>query len=80
MSVVRTLWRVAVDLVIGDDPKIAVAVMLSLTLSGALLTWNAAPVPAVMVAGATLLAIAFAFSLHLDTRHAARRGSTRLFR
>ena len=80
MNVVRTLWRVAVDLVVGDDPKVAVAVVLSLTLSATLLTWEAVPVAAVMLAGAALLALAFAFSLHLDTRHAARRLSTRLFR
>ena len=76
----RTLWRVAVDLVIGDDPRIAVAVVLSLTVSAALLTWEAVPVPAVMVVGAALVALAFAFSLHLDTRHSARRVLPRLRR
>ena len=57
MRALRTVWDVFVDLVVGDDPKIAVAVVVALLLAGLALALGA---PAVVVA--------FTVSMWLDTR------------
>lgn len=73
MRFLQALWGVGVSLVVGDDPKIAVAVVLSLALAAGLLVTGVAPTALVMVGGAVLVGAAFAVTLHLDTRHVSRR-------
>lgn len=75
MKVLRGLWRVMVDLVIGDDPKIAVAVVLALAVASAVVMSGEAPAGLVTVGGAVLVGAAFTASLYLDTRHLTRRRS-----
>lgn len=64
-----------VDLVIGDDPKIAVAVVLALAVASAVVMSGEAPAGLVTVGGAVLVGAAFTASLYLDTRHLTRRRS-----
>lgn len=67
MNVLKTVWSVAVDLVVGDDPKIAMAVVLALAATAALLL-TGVDVTIVTVGGAVLVAAAFGLSLLMDTR------------
>lgn len=73
MNALRTLGGVLVDLVIGDDPKVALAVVGALAASIAVLVSGWAPTALVMVGGAVLVGGAFTVSLHLDTRHLSGR-------
>ena len=75
MNALRARWGVMVDLVIGDDPKVAVAVVLALAVAAAVVMSGAAPTGLVTVGGAVLVGAAFTASLHLDTRHLNRRRS-----
>ena len=67
MKALRTVWDVLVDLVVGDDPKIAVAVVVALLLSGLSLALGASAV-VVTVGGAAAVVVAFTVSMWLDTR------------
>ncbi|MFT4286530.1 hypothetical protein [Nocardioides sp.] len=67
MRALRALGRFCYDLVVGDDWKIAVAVVLALAIALAILLAGAAD-GLVAVAGGALLVAAFAISLALDTR------------
>lgn len=75
MSVLKAVWLVGVDLVVGDDPKIALAVVAALGLAAALLVVASASAATVTVSGAVLLGAAFGFSLLHDTRSRPRNGS-----
>jgi hypothetical protein len=68
MRVVRVLWRFGVDFVIGDDPKIAVAVVLALAVGALLVTSTAAGLPTVAVVTAATIVAAFTVGLAVDTR------------
>ena len=72
MSVLRVLWDFLLDLVIGDDPKIAVAAVVSLALSAVLLVTGALNGPAVVVVGAVIVVAAFTTSVLVDSRPPAR--------
>ena len=67
MKALRTVWDVFVDLVVGDDPKIAVAVVAALLLAGLALALGASAV-VVTVGGAAAVVVAFTVSMWLDTR------------
>ena len=67
MKALRTVWDVFVDLVVGDDPKIAVAVVVALLLAGLALALGASAV-VVTVGGAAVVVAAFTVSMWLDTR------------
>jgi drug/metabolite transporter superfamily protein YnfA len=56
------------DLLVGDDWKIAVSVVVALTLSALLLTRTGAPDQVVAVVGGAMVVTAFCFSLILDFR------------
>lgn len=68
MTVLRVLWRFLVDLVIGDDPKVALAVMAALAVSAALLVTTDLGDAGVTTAGAALVMMAFAVVLLVDVR------------
>lgn len=72
MSALKTLWGVLVDLIVGDDPKIAVAVLLALAATAGLLL-SGVDEAIVAVAGALLVAAAFTVSLLIDTRRSLSR-------
>ncbi|MBA2444290.1 MAG: hypothetical protein H0V49_03040 [Nocardioidaceae bacterium] len=66
MMVARAVWRFLVDLLIGDDPKIAaIVVLVLLGGAGALVTGIAGPL-VVLTCGAVTLMVGFALSLTLD--------------
>jgi hypothetical protein len=67
MNGLRAFWDVLVDLVIGDDPKIAVAVVVALVLAGLALALGASAA-VVTVGGAVLVVVAFTVSMWVDTR------------
>ena len=67
MRALRTVWDVFVDLVVGDDPKIAVAVVVALLLAGLALALGASAA-VVTVGGAAAMVVAFTVSMWLDTR------------
>ena len=67
MRALRTVWDVFVDLVVGDDPKIAVAVVVALLLAGLAVALGASAV-VVTVGGAAAVVVAFTVSMWLDTR------------
>jgi hypothetical protein len=67
VSIVKTLWGVAVDLVVGDDPKIALAVLVALAFAAGLLL-SGLNATCVTVGGAVLVAAAFTLSLLIDVR------------
>jgi hypothetical protein len=56
------------DFVIGDDPKIAVAVVLALGVLGALLAGNVFGDHGLAVVGGLLVVVFFAASLAVDVR------------
>jgi hypothetical protein len=72
MRVLKVLWDFFLDLVIGDDPKIAVAVLLSLLIAAVLLLATAVPASVVVVAGAVLVVASFTLVLAVDVRQADR--------
>jgi len=67
VKALRTVWDVFVDLVVGDDPKIAVAVVVALLLAGLALALGASAA-VVTVGGAAAVVMAFTVSMWLDTR------------
>ena len=67
MNALRAVWDVLVDLIVGDDPKIAVAVVIALTLAGVALALGASA-GVVTVGGAALVVVAFTVSMYVDTR------------
>ncbi len=74
MNALRSVWGVLVDLVVGDDPKIAGAVVVVL---GVALVMSLAGVaaPVVVVGGALLVAATFGVVLAVDVRRSvSRRG------
>ncbi len=72
MRVLRVLWEFGVDFVIGDDPKIAIAVVLSLALAAVLLVTGVLSGPAVTVVGAAAVVVTFTVSLVVDIRGGIR--------
>jgi hypothetical protein len=72
MRVLKVLGDFFFELIIGDDPKIAVAVLVSLAVALVLLLATAVPASVVVVAGALLYVAAFTVVLAIDTRSAAK--------
>lgn len=68
MRALIVVWRFLVDLIIGDDPKIAFAVLAALGATLAVLLAEVVPVSAVPAVGAALIVAAFTVSLIVDTR------------
>lgn len=68
MRSLRVLGQFFVDLVVGDDPKVALAVVAAVGLAGLLLVVGGAPASVVTVIGAVLVVAGFSVSLFLDTR------------
>lgn len=56
------------DFIIGDDWKIAAAVVLALSVTAVLLTTTSLADPVVAVLGGAAVVIAFAISLAIDVR------------
>jgi hypothetical protein len=72
VSFLRAFGRFWYDFVIGDDWKIAVAVVTALALTGALWAAGLLGGSAVPVAGAVLLFALFALSMVIDVRRSTR--------
>lgn len=68
MRPLRVLGQFLVDLVFGDDPKIALAVVAAVGLAAMLLVVVGAPGSVVTLVGAVLVVAGFSVSLFLDTR------------
>ncbi len=68
MKVLAVLWRFLVDLVVGDDPKVAVGVVSALAVTGAVLAASGLADAAVTALGAVLVVGAFAAVLVVDVR------------
>lgn len=68
MRYVRAFGRFWYDFVIGDDPKIAIAVVAALAATALLLVTGAVPVGWVTVVGGALVVAAFTASLLIDVR------------
>lgn len=69
MKLLSEFGRFWYDLIVGDDWKIAVSVVIALALSGLLLTRTGAPDQVVAAVGAALVVAGFCVSLILDVRH-----------
>ena len=67
MSMLRGIGRFCYDFVIGDDSKIAAAVVIAV-LAGAALLLGGAPVAAVAVGTALLIGTAFVVAVLIDVR------------
>jgi phosphopantothenate synthetase len=67
MSLVRGIGRFCYDFVIGDDWKIAAAVVLAV-LAGAVLLLSGTPIAVVAVATAGLIGGAFVAAVLIDVR------------
>jgi hypothetical protein len=67
MNILRGIYRFAYDFVIGDDWKIAAAVVTALVVGFGMLVAGVA-VPAVVLATAVLLAVAFTAAMFIDVR------------
>ena len=67
MNALRAVWDVLVDLIVGDDPKIAVAVVVSLVVAGVALALGASAT-LVTVGGAAVVFAAFTVTMWRDTR------------
>jgi hypothetical protein len=65
---VREFGQFWYDLIVGDDWKIAVSVVIALALSALLLTGTGTSDHAVAVIGAALVVVGFCVSLILDVR------------
>ncbi|GAA4735379.1 hypothetical protein [Phytohabitans rumicis] len=72
MNALRAFGRFWYDFIVGDDWKIAVAVVTALALTGALWAAGLLSVSAVPVAGAVLLFALFALSMVVDVRRSTR--------
>ncbi len=69
MRVLSEFGKFWYDLIVGDDWKIAAAVVVALALSALLLTRTGTPDQIVAVVGGTLVVLGFCVSLILDLRH-----------
>jgi hypothetical protein len=67
----RVVWTFLVDLIIGDDPKVAVAVVGSLVAAAVALEFGVAD-SVVAVGGALLVMLAFTVCLLLDASRSRR--------
>jgi hypothetical protein len=72
MTLLRGIGRFVYDFIIGDDWKIAAAV-LSALLTGMLLLIAGVPPTLTAIVTAGLVATAFTAALVIDVRHTARR-------
>jgi hypothetical protein len=72
MRVLKVLGDFFFDLIIGDDPKIAAAVLVSLGIATVLLLATALPASLVVVIGAVVVVAAFTVVLAIDTRSAGQ--------
>ena len=72
MTLLRGVGRFVYDFVIGDDWKIAAAVVCAL-LAGVLLTVAGAPPTVTVLGTAGLIAAAFTTSMVVDVRRGARK-------
>jgi hypothetical protein len=72
MRVLKVIGDFFFDLIIGDDPKIAVAVVLSLAVAAGLLLATGVQAATVVVVGAAVVVAAFTVVLLVDTRSAGR--------
>ncbi|MEJ7706913.1 MAG: hypothetical protein WKF82_06260 [Nocardioidaceae bacterium] len=70
MSVVVAVWRFVVDLVIGDDPRIAATVVGVLAVGGGALRAELANAPVIMVVSAVTLVLSFGLCVAADARRA----------
>jgi hypothetical protein len=68
MTVLGVVWDFFLDFVIGDDPKIAAAVVGSLVVAGVLLVTGAVGASAALVVGAVLVVVSFTVTLVVDVR------------
>lgn len=68
MRYLRAFGQFWYDFIIGDDYKIAVAVVLALIASLALMTWTGLGDGALTVIGGLLVMGSFSLSLVIDTR------------
>ena len=68
MRYLKAFGRFWYDFVIGDDPKIAVAVVLALTVLTAVMLTSALGDHALAVLGGLLIVTAFVVSLGIDVR------------
>jgi hypothetical protein len=68
MRILRALGLFWYELLVGDDWKIAVSVIVALAISAVVLTQTGAPDHVVAIVGAVLLVAAFSVSLMLDVR------------
>jgi hypothetical protein len=67
VNALRAVWDVLVDLIVGDDPKIALAVVVSLFVAGIALALGASAT-LVTVGGAVVVFAAFTVTMWRDTR------------
>lgn len=67
MNAARAVWAVLIDLIVGDDPKIAAAVVTALVVAGVALALGASA-GVVTVGGAVVVVVAFTVSMFVDTR------------
>ncbi len=68
MTALRSVWRFLVDLLVGDDPKVATLVVCVLAACASLVAGGGAAPRFVLVGGATALLGGFALSLATDSR------------
>jgi hypothetical protein len=68
MRILRALGLFWYELLVGDDWKIAVSVIVALAVSAVLLTQTGASDHVVAIVGVVLLVAAFSVSLVLDVR------------
>jgi len=68
VRVARALGRFWYELLVGDDWKIAVSVVVALALTAVVLTQTSAGDPVVAVLGSALVIGSFSLSLALDVR------------
>ena len=73
MRILRSLGAFWYDLLVGDDWKIAVSVVVALGITALVLTGTGAGDHVVAIVGAALVVTAFSVSLVLDVR-GRRRG------
>jgi hypothetical protein len=68
MRYIKAFGQFWYEFIIGDDSKIAVAVVAALLMTLALMTWTEMGDSALTVVGAVLLMACFSISLVIDTR------------
>lgn len=68
MSYLKAFGQFWYEFIIGDDYKIAVAVVAALLVSLALMTWTGLADGALTVVGGVLVMVSFSLSLVVDTR------------